>query len=759
MSLIEYKKKRHFNKTSEPVGEKSPNAEHIFVIQKHYASHLHFDFRLEIDGVLKSWAVPKGISEKEHEKRLAVEVEDHPVSYATFEGIIPKGEYGAGKVEIWDYGTWKTDGDPQRQLKKGHLEIELVGKRLLGKWRLIRTKMAAKKANWLLIKHTDILTEKSSSEILKKIPLIKISKTKMPEFIKPQLCTLSSIAPTGADWVHEIKLDGYRTLCRKDNQEVKMLTRSGLNWSKKYPLVVKQCQKIKASFLMDGEIVCLDEKGISQFSSLQSNLQSNQVKEMVFCAFDLLFLDGKDLRDLPLLQRKKLLQILIKKSHVEKVIFHPHQLVDGPSLHQSACQLGLEGIISKKIGDTYSSGRNSSWIKVKCLQQENFIICGYTNQKNASELGALILGQTSDTEAIQYVGRVGTGFNQKNSLQLKKELKSLRTKKSPFSGSIPDAENVNWLQPKMLASIEFVTWTDDHILRHAVFKKLIENLPKEKMHLTHPEKTIFPKDGITKIELVNYYKSIEKQILPHIKNRPLSLLRCPDGQGKNCFFQKHLDKSESDIAVNNIDELLKLIQINALELHAWNCRTINMDNPDLIIFDLDPDPSVEWKSVKKAALQLKSLLKRLGLQSFLKVSGNKGLHLHVPILPKYSWDEVKNFSKSVCQQMVEANPESYTINIMKKNRKKKIFLDYLRNGFGATAVIAFSLRNHPSATIALPIRWDELTKLKGPDTFTLKKWNKSLHSSYKDPWKDYFKVKQTIRILDAARKSGEANEP
>ncbi len=762
MSLTEYKRKRHFEKTTEPIDEvskKSRNNDLIFVIQKHHASHLHFDFRLEMDGVLKSWAVPKGISEKENEKRLAVEVEDHPLDYATFEGIIPKGEYGAGKVEIWDYGIWKTNTDPQKQLKKGHLEIELVGKRLLGKWRLIRTNMKAKKANWLLIKHSEIPLKHSKRKSTKRVSLNKIPRTKMPEFIEPQLCTLSSSAPNGDDWIHEIKLDGYRTLSRKEDKNIEMLTRSGIDWSKKYPEIAKQCQKIKAkAFLIDGEIVSLNEKGISQFSTLQISLQNNNSDKLVFCVFDLLFLNGKDLRDLPLLQRKNLLQKLLEESKLDKIIFHPHQFVDGPSLYHSACQLGLEGIISKKSEDTYSSGRSSSWLKVKCLQQKNFIICGYSVQKNQSQLGALILGQQDDVGNLQYVGRVGTGLNQINLLALNKKLKILAAKTSPFATKVPDTKDVNWVQPQLIASVEFATWTSEKMLRHAVFKNLVNDHPTETMHLTHPEKIIFPKDQITKLEIVNYYKSIQKLILPHIKNRPLSLLRCPDGQGKNCFFQKHLDKSDSDISVVKIDELLKIIQINALELHAWNCLISKKDNPVLIIFDLDPDPSVSWKSVKLAALRLKNLLKQLGLKSYLKVSGNKGLHLHVPILPKYSWDEVKNFSKSVCLQLVDSNPNDYTVNIMKKNRKKKIFLDYLRNGYGATAICAFSIRNHPSATIALPIHWDKLAGLKGPDLFTLKNWNKSLHRTFKDPWEDYFKIKQTIRILDAARKNGGIHE-
>ncbi len=754
MSLTEYKRKRHFNKTIEPSGKSSDEASHIFVIQKHFASHLHFDFRLEINGVLKSWAVPKGPSEKVNEKRLAVEVEDHPVNYASFEGIIPRGEYGAGKVEIWDHGIWKTQGDPQKQLKKGHLEVELYGQRLSGKWMLIRTKMAAKKANWLLIKHAAV---SAPSTVPSTVPIVP----SMPEFIEPQLCTLKFETPTASDWIHEIKLDGYRTLCRKEDNQIKMLTRSGLDWSKKYNDLVKQCKKIKEkSFMLDGEIVYLDGAGISHFSSLQKALKKNNSVEMVYCVFDLLFLNGKDLRNLPLLQRKLLLQQLLKKSDLQKIIFHPHQEVHGPSMHHSACQLGLEGTVSKKLGDSYTSGRTSSWIKVKCLLQKDFVICGYTDQKNGSTLGALILGDTDDQGNLYYVGRVGTGFNQRNLPMLTKKLKANGVKKSVLLTEVPQDKNIHWLKPVLTAAVEFTTWTEDRKLRHAVFKKLILSKAKLSTSFSHPQKVIFPKEQISKLDLANYYRFVEKQILPHIKNRPLSLLRCPDGQGENCFFQKHLDKTDSIITIQNLSELLNLIQLNALELHSWNCQANNLENPDLIVFDLDPDAAVDWKATKQAAFELKDLLQQLGLKCFLKVSGKKGLHLHVPILPKYGWDEVKNFSKSVCLQMVNSRPDLYTINIMKKNRKKKIFLDYLRNGYGATAITAFSVRNHPFATLALPIHWDQLRLLKGPDVFTLKKWTKTkkkVPPKGKDPWADYFKLKQTISVLDEARKNGDSD--
>lgn len=539
-----------------------------------------------------------------------------------------------------------------------------------------------------MIKRTETVAKIIEVPTTKLIPLSSLPKTKLPAFIEPQLCTLTNSAPTTADWIHEIKLDGYRTECRKDGSKVQMLTRSGLDWTHKYSEIAADCKKLKStSCILDGEVVWQDKNGITHFYGLQNALEENSTANLSYYVFDLLFLDGKNLRDVPLLQRKYLLKNLLEKSDAEKIIFSEHQTVHGPSLHSSACKLGLEGIISKKAGGTYFSGRSQDWLKVKCTHTQEFIVCGYTLQDNGVSLAALIMGEYDSTGKLSYIGHVGTGFNSKNSTTLIKKMKKLRTTTPTFALRVPGAKSINWVKPHLVVNVTFGAWTEDHILRHAAYKGLREDekaneivrekiiktkSPAQSLHpkLTHPDKIIFVKDKIKKIDIANYYTAIEKLILPHIKNRPLSLLRCPSGQGKACFFQKHLDDDNSSIiSVQSMEELQHLVQLNALELHAWNCQVNSIDNPNLIVFDLDPDPGVGWKKVKKAAVDLKDILDQLHLESFLKISGNKGLHLHVPVMPKYSWDEIKNFSKSVCMQLVEQDPEIYTVNILKKNRK------------------------------------------------------------------------------------------
>lgn len=771
MSLKEYNLKRDFKKTKEPSGKVPDDSGHIFVIQKHHASHLHYDFRLELDGVLKSWAVPKGPPKTTKEKRLAVEVEDHPVSYAKFEGTIPKGEYGAGTVEIWDKGIWQPIGDPHQQLKKGHLDFELKGERLSGRWLLVRTHMKAKKANWLLFKRSSSgVTSVMKSKPVKKAALPRLKTKKLPGFIQPELCSLVDHAPSGDDWVHEVKYDGYRSLCRKDGADIKILTRSGLDWSKKYKAIVQELEKIKAkSYMIDGEIAWIDDKGLTQFDGLQQALSDEQSEELVYYAFDLLFLNGKDLREIPLLERKSLLEKLLSGIKSDKIIYSEHQTSDGKDVFKSACHLGMEGIISKKVDSPYSSARGKEWVKTKCTHVQEFVIGGFSVQENKKMVGALLLGEYDSHKKFKYVGRVGTGFNSRNLPDLMKKMNALKNKTNPFSTKPSKAGSVQWVKPVLVANIEFGAWTKEHILRHAAFKglrqdkpakavmaeksiqlKKIISKPDEEIRLTHPDKIIFPQGKIKKIDLVNYYKSIQKWILPHIINRPLSLLRCPNGQGKTCFFQKHLDGQQDDVSIQNLSELLHLVQINAIELHAWNCHNGNMDKPDLIVFDLDPDPTVDWKQVKAGALEIKKVLDQLKLKNFVKVSGNKGLHIHVPILAIYSWEEVKNFSKSICDHLVTEYPDRYTTQLLKKKRKNKIFLDYLRNGEGATAIVPFSVRATPQASVALPISWAELAKLKSPNQFTVKAVQKLL-AKRKDPWAGYFKVKQKIKVLDQSR--------
>ncbi len=855
MSLQEYREKRNFKKTSEPRGVKlSSKDKKIFVIQKHHASHLHYDFRLELDGVLKSWAVPKGPSLNPADKRLAVEVEDHPMDYAYFEGEIPADEYGGGHVIVWDAGEWVPSKTALADYKKGRLEFELKGKKLQGKWVLVRTQSRAKgkKHNWLLIKRHDAAADLDRDVILenksvisdrtvedvqenrkpKKMPKAKettlmeepmqekkpavkktaLKKTKMFSFEEPQLATLVDTPPVGPNWIHEIKYDGYRTLCRKVGKNVVMQTRSGLDWSKKYPEIAVDCLNLDAdSFVMDGEVAWIDDKGHSQFEGLQEAISLAKTTELVYYVFDLLYLDGIDLRESPLLERKSQLEKLLQKGSSKRIIYSPHWTENGASVVKSACGHDLEGIVSKDGEARYESGRSRSWLKTKCRHLQEFVIGGYTLQDNRS-LGALLVGGYEEGK-LHYAGKVGTGFNRQAERLIMEQLKKYPAKETPFHDKNFGRQEIFWLKPQLVANIEFSNMTHDRILRHAAYKGLREDkkakdvslmevkmekseatvaksegpqkaMPAKakslvkvtsnnesktsKFKLTHPDKILFPQEKITKQDLADYYASIQKFVLPFVVERPLSLLRCPNGEGKTCFFQKHVENASSAVLEKNISAPLhkkkeavtyidsmqglhELVQMGTLEIHVRGGDIHKPDYANLIVFDLDPDPGVTFKVVKEAAEELNEMLTRLKLKSFIKVSGGKGLHIHVPIAPEYTWDEIKNFSKSVCDQLVKQYPEKYTTNILKKNRKGKIFLDYLRNGYGATAVATYSVRAKPNAPVALPIAWSELGKLKAPDQFTLKNVPAILKKR-KDPWEGYFKVKQRIKVLDQSKK-------
>ena len=819
MSLQVYNTKRDFKKTLEPKGLKVKTGEKLlFVVQKHAASHLHYDFRLELDGVLKSWAVPKGPSLDPKTKRLAVEVEDHPIDYSDFEGEIPAKEYGGGHVIVWDTGEWIPPENALAQLKKGQLEFELKGHKLQGRWVLVRTSRGStKKPTWLLIKRTDqhastkkdvtanersVLTGRTIEMVKDGRPgqrlkakkksaqnkSIKLKESKLFELKEPQLAFLVDEPPTGDQWVHEIKFDGYRTLAEKNKKKLKLKSRGGHDWSAKYPEIYDDCLKIKAdSFLIDGEVAWIDEKGHSQFSGLQNALESKKTSGLVYYVFDLLYLNGVDLRQAPLGERKKVLEALVKKTKSSRIVYSTHWATDGADVFKKACEHQLEGIISKNKEAPYESGRSKNWLKIKCTNVQEFLIGGYTLQQNGS-LAALLMGAYNDQQKLQYIGRVGTGYSQQTSSALLEKLKKISSNESKFEIKSPHEKNIRWVRPNLIANIEFATWTDDEILRHAAFKGLrTDQKPKNvflkektfpeatkkelsapKIKLTHPDKILFPTAQVTKLELAEYYTSIKDWIMPFVENRPLALLRCPSGEGKTCFFQKHI-KSEGDglltttvtsklekkkediIYIDNHIGLMAMVQLSNLEIHARGCQRDNIDYADLIVFDLDPDPDVTFEQVKKAAYTLRDMLKKLGLKAFVKTTGGKGLHVQAPILPLYSWDEIKNFTRSVCEQLVKQHPESYTTNILKSKRKEKIFLDYLRNGYGATAAVAYTVRAKPNASVAFPVTWAELKKLNSADQFTLRDVQKLLVKR-KDPWKDYFKIKQRIKVLDQAKK-------
>ncbi len=781
MSLKKYRSMRDFKKTREPRGLREKSSGRSFVVQEHHASHLHYDFRLELGGVLKSWAVPKGPSTNPKDKRLAVHVEDHPVSYRTFEGEIPKGEYGAGHVSIWDDGEWTPlSRHPLKDLENGRLEFELHGTRLKGRWLLVRTRGKESK-QWLLLKRRDTFAKAKSSAV--------------PTFLEPQLALLKETPPKGEDWIHEIKFDGYRTQCRIQDKSVNLYTRSGLDWTKKYGSLATECAKLEvSSAVLDGEIVCLDPQGRSDFGSLQKALKAGEHERLIYYVFDLLFLNGEDLSNKPLLDRKRLLKKLVEKSNVKRVLYSEHWRASGAAVLEKSCAFNLEGIISKRADLGYEAGRTGSWIKSKCGHNQEFVIIGFTEPEGSREgFGALLLAAKDDDGDLKYVGRVGTGFDSATLRTIHKKLSSIATTTKPIAGRVPSSSGATWVKPSYVAQVKFGAWTDDGILRHAVFVGLREDKPAreveidrprkaiaaarstatarreepvraKRLRLTNAERVIFPGSGLTKKDLADFYFSNAEAILKHIDQRPLSLLRCPQGLKSECFFQKHAaelgqdevrrekirlrerEKSVDDILyVDSREGLHALAQIGVIELHAWGCHRPQIERPDLIVFDLDPDDRVDWQQIVEGALAIKETLEKLKLKSFLKVTGGKGLHLHVPIAPRYTWEQVKGFSKAVVTNLAQEEPTLYTINIMKAKRKGKIFLDYLRNGYGATAIAPYSVRAREHATIAMPVRWSDLDRGLKPDQFRLE----DVTSLPADPWKGYYGLEQRILLLEA----------
>lgn len=764
MSLTEYRKKRNFKKTSEPQGGRSHKKKPIFVIQEHWASHHHFDFRLEAFGTLKSWAVPKGPSTRVGEKRLAVEVEDHPIDYAKFKGDIPKGEYGAGHVEIWDKGTWTPPANLKEQLKKGNLEFDLDGNRLHGKWLLRRTQTNGNKNLWLLIKRHDEKIEPARK---------KSANTADIRPISPQLATLSKKIPVGPDWIHEIKFDGYRVLVYIKNSEIRFITRNGLDWTEKFADLKEDFQKIPVKeAVLDGEMVVFDKKKRSSFSALQEALSLGKIKKIKFVAFDILSYDNHDLRAGTLAERKLILKNILSRKPLKSIQLSRHFL-DGEKLFQKMCSKQFEGIISKNRTLPYRNGRTEEWLKIKCSLRQELVIGGYTDpQGSRAHFGALLMG-TYENKKFRYVGKIGTGFNTNKLKQIIARLKPLETNQSPFQIASPKAKGIHWVKPKLTAEVEFRDVTKDGMVRQGsfqglredkkstdvIFERPISDLKKPEFKITHPDRVLYKKDKITKLDVANYYKSVSTWLLPLVVNRPLSFVRCPKESGKTCFYQKHLDTTqlnqllESEIRnqkvnyIENEEGLLQLAQWGVLELHCWQTHIEHKDHPDQIVFDFDPDESVPWKQVINGVVRLKEVLDHLKLKSFLKATGGKGLHVHVPIAPIYTWEETKEFSKTITQLLENESPNLYTTNTLKKVRKGKIFLDYLRNGYGATAIAPYSLRAKEAPVVALPLFWDDLKKIKSSSQFLMMDVLKIISKRKEDPWKDFLKTKQKIKVL------------
>jgi len=808
MPLKTYQKKRDFKKTPEPKGKVKQKSKHLYIIQKHAASHLHYDFRLELNGVLLSWAVPKGPSLDPSIKRLAMHVEDHPVEYGSFEGIIPKGQYGGGTVMLWDKGEWfPEDKDPKNAYHKGNMTFALKAKKLNGRWKLIRINNNDK--TWLLIKIKDsyakssknyditraemnsvisgrsleqianenISSKNNKTKIIKK--KLNLKKKPFPKILYPQLATLVNEPPAGKNWLHEIKFDGYRLLAFKHGSKVSLFTRNNNDWTHKFKNIVKHIENLTIdNLILDGEIVVLDKKQRSDFQLLQNAIKNNK-KEIYYYIFDLLYYDQFDLTTLPLIERKSILKEILSDHEGNILIYSDHIEGSGKEIFEKTCKLGLEGIVSKEINSPYSQRRDKTWLKIKCIKRQEFIIGGFLKSKRRKYFRSLMLGAYNKNGKLIYCGNVGTGFTEDSIKDLYHQMLKYRNEKIPFIEKPPASFEATWLKPILVAEIEFTEWTDAGTLRHPSFKGIRKDKPAreviketeipiedismhtKKNNLTHPDKILYPEDKITKQELAAYYDSVQDWILPYISKRPLMLLRCPENYQK-CFHQKHINHKlpkgidevmikekngkEKYMYIEDYEGLIELSQMNVLEIHPWNCKVNSIENPDMIIFDLDPDVSVPWKRVVNAAFGIKDILKMINLKCFVKTTGGKGLHVVIPIQPKYDWNQIKNFSHLLVDFMVSNNSNEYIGKMTKSSRKNKIFIDYLRNQRGATSIAPYSTRARKGAPIATPVAWDELTHRFEDTFFTLTTIVHRLTKLKNDPWKNFFKIKQSLNL-------------
>ncbi|MFY0731646.1 DNA ligase D [Pseudomonas sp. NFX15] len=847
-NLDDYNRMRDFSATSEPAADKSPRKKAAkahalqFCIQKHDASHLHYDFRLELDGALKSWAVPKGPSLDPTVKRLAVHVEDHPLTYATFEGSIPEGHYGAGEVIVWDRGIWIPQDDPHKAYAKGRLKFELQGEKLGGLWNLVRTHMPGKQEQWFLIKHQDgaaraqsdydvlsaepdsVLSDRSildkpakstrKSKPVRKpcaqqksSPLTGARKAKLPDVLKPELATLVEKVPDGP-WSYEIKFDGYRIMARIDHDDVKLITRNGHDWTHKLPGQAKALAALGLeSAWLDGEMVVADEQGVPDFQALQNAFEAERSEGILYYLFDLPYLNGVDLREVPVEERRTALATVLR-AHEQPLLRFSESFGEEPhALLNSACQMRMEGLIGKRLGSPYVSRRSSDWIKLKCQHRQEFVIVGFTDPKGSRHaFGALLLGlHDRDSGELRYAGKVGTGFTEATLRSIHEQLKPLQTKKpsvvNPPSGS--EVRDVHWLKPQLLGEVAFAEMTKDGSVRHAVFhglrndkpakaiteeraktvktstakkttpKKTIpkKSMPKKtapapsqiglengKVRITHPDRVIDPASGTTKLQLAQYYASVAEWILPELKDRPVALVRAPDGIGGELFFQKNaehlaipgittLDKQltgQPVMLINNAEALIGAVQMSTVELHTWNATSDNLDKPDRFVLDLDPDPALPWKRMVEATQLTLSVLDELGLKAFLKTSGGKGIHVVVPLTRKLGWDEVKDFSHAIVSHMAKLLPERFSAVSGPKNRVGRIFIDYLRNGLGATTICAYAVRTREGLPVSVPIFREEVAELKGGNQWSVHNVLERLAEVGDEPWADMSKTRQAI---------------
>lgn len=944
MSLKDYRHKRKFDITSEPSGQAPVHAGHRFVVQKHAASRLHYDFRLESEGVLKSWAVPHGPCLDPSVKALAVEVEDHPIDYADFEGTIPAGQYGGGTVMVWDRGTWEPYGDEdlERGLKRGKATFVLHGEKLSGAWALVRMKSQGEK-NWLLIKKQDefavsrkknditvsapksVLTGRDLSQIADgEKPLrgsrkqtrkpagaksasakqssakaqakksaggktaarsrASVKRTKLSAAVakriaehlrqapeadsqqldsfRPQLATLSSTIPEGDRWLHELKLDGYRILARKSGDKVQLLTRKGLDWADHFPDIAQAVAGLPLDdAILDGEVVALDEKGVSDFQRLQNSMAEANQASLVYYVFDLPFAEQHDLTSLPLIERKDILAQILRQHLPDNdgiVRYHDHILGSGSEVLQQACHYAMEGVVSKNINSPYVSRRSETWLKVKCLHNQEFVIAGFT--KPAGErtgFGALLLGYYQGKDLV-YCGRVGTGFTELSLRELTRRLKSIETDECPYAKTPQRSQlrGVRWVEPELVAEISYATITDEGLLRHAVFHGLREDKPARQVvlekpvarpksdrsrvisdassarttkearkrkstraapskgrsvsggasdkgksavkrraakkdigekktakkrgtarktlalkpaqalelaqsRISHPERVVYLEPELKKIDVARYLLEVAPWMLPGVAGRPLTLLRCPRGAHEQCFFQKHLDgefpegirgveidedkKRDTYAVVEDVSGLLSLAQMNALEIHLWPALADDVEHPDQMVFDLDPGPGVAWSWVIEGARDIRKMLKQVGLESFVRTSGGKGLHVVAPFERQSGdWDSLKQFASLVAHTLASQHPDRYLATMSKSLRRGKVFIDYLRNQRGATAVASYSPRARVGAGVATPLSWRELSEDLTSSTFTIENVLQRLKRKSRDPWEGFDELDQQL---------------
>jgi bifunctional non-homologous end joining protein LigD len=905
-----YHSMRDFSVTPEPAGGSGIKGEHSasntpkkrastarktiaglpFVIQKHAASQLHYDFRLGWNGVLKSWAVPKGPSYFTGDKRLAMQVEDHPMEYGGFEGIIPHGNYGGGTVMLWDMGTWEPlagHSDVDEGLRSGSLKFTLHGKKMKGNWALVRMggeTASERKPSWLLIKEHDkfertksepgitdempnsAITGRNLEQIAKnqdhvwdskattsrkapirksatvktaqpakqaKLRLDSYPKESLPKFVPPQLALQADAPPGEPGWIHELKLDGYRIEARKSKGTVQLLTRTGLDWTHRMKAIATEIERLPAeSALLDGEVVVLAENGTTSFADLQASFKDDVKHSLTYFAFDLLHLNGHNLRGLELIERKKLLASLLnsllssstdQSNGADQAIrLSEHIESSGDHVFQQACALHAEGIVSKRSSSKYVSGRSGAWHKIKCSHEQELVIGGFTLPSNGIQgVGALLLGYYDDRGKLIYAGRTGTGFTQKTHRSLRDQLERLRTRTQSFE-DVPAAASRGaiWVRPALVAQVSFATWTADNLVRQAAFKGIREDKPARdvrreegiaiaqsrgssavrhdapsskaakinppkadkvisksagkpgqehaQIRLTHPDKILDLESKLTKQQLADYYWAIAEHLLPHISNRPLSLVRCPEGSSKPCFFQKHTSpmlppgietievpdkktgKLEPYITLSTRESLASLAQMGVLEVHPWGSQNDNLEHPDRMIVDLDPDEAIPWKTLAASAVETRALFKKLGLKSFLKSTGGKGLHVVVPIVPEHDWAAIKQFAHAVALQLEKQQPSLYLTKMSKAARKGKIFVDYLRNERGATAVAPFSPRARAGAPVSIPLNWPELEMPDRP-VFHVADFDSWKDRLKRDPWKALPATQQKIDLDRVAK--------